>query len=629
MKKNSQKNSVRAAIDNATDAGASKVDYQHGMAGADQILKKYLLKETGLYILKDGSEYWLSDRFDLIAETQDESRYWGVQLQWRNRDGELESEVFRRQELQNDAREVRQRLAAGGLAQNADPWSRQKLIEYLNAIYSKNRARCVITTGWHIINEKRIFVLPSQVIGEAGIGVILQSITQDRAPFRCKGTLENWRATVSRWAIFNSRLIFSISIALAGPLLDLVGEDGGGFNLKGPSRVGKTTALRIAASVWGGDSLQGSSAFIKSWRSTGNGLEGVATQYSDAFLPLDEMGQVDAKDIGDVAYMLANGSGKSRAGRDGSARTPARWRVLFLSTGEVGLQDKNIEAKVNTKAGQIVRLIDVQADAGKGFGLYEDLHGELSPDIFADLLRQACKENFGVAGIAWLEWIIDHLEIDDQFRSKIQSKIEILLCEWLKDFPEAGGQVRSVGRRYALIAVAGELATQAGITGWSKNDAHFAVGSLFKGWLAERGTTGSSEDLQARRQLSEFISRHGASRFELWQKATLRQDDDGTIVKDEPIVERIKTVNSAGWRRLEETAVGKQGWMYYLTDAGMRDALQGLDFRPAVKALGDQGMIIRDNSGKSTLSREPPGTGKAVRLYAVPGHVIGENHNTE
>jgi uncharacterized protein (DUF927 family) len=361
-----------------------------------------------------------------------------------------------------------------------------------------------------------VFVLPEQVIGEADVAVILAADGRDRAPFNRKGTLAKWRETIGRYSCLNSRLVFAVSIAFAGPMLDLVGEDGGGWNLKGPSRVGKTTALRVAASVWGGDDLQGANAFVRSWRATGNGLEGTATQYSDTFLPLDEMGQIDAKEIGDIAYMLSNGSGKSRAGRDGSARAAARWRLLFLSSGEVGLADKNTEARLNTKAGQQVRLIDVQADAGAGWGLYEELHGDTSAEKFAEALRQACRENFGTAGIAWLEWIVDKANHDPEFPTKIQGKVDGFVSSWLRQLPEAGGQVRSVARRYALVAVAGEMATAAGITGWSEKEAGKALKAMFESWLAERGTTGASEDLQARRQLAEFISRHGSARFELW-----------------------------------------------------------------------------------------------------------------
>jgi uncharacterized protein (DUF927 family) len=39
-------------------------------------------------------------------------------------------------------------------------------------------------------------------------------------------------------------------------------------------------------------------------------------------LPLDEIGQVDAKEISNIAYMLANGAGRSRSERTGASLRP-------------------------------------------------------------------------------------------------------------------------------------------------------------------------------------------------------------------------------------------------------------------------------------------------------------------
>jgi uncharacterized protein (DUF927 family) len=63
--------------------------------------------------------------------------------------------------------------------------------------------------------------------------------------------------------------------------------------------------------------------FIRTWRATSNGLEGVAALHCDSLLCLDEMGQVDSREGGHIAYMLANGVGKTRATRTGEARPAA------------------------------------------------------------------------------------------------------------------------------------------------------------------------------------------------------------------------------------------------------------------------------------------------------------------
>jgi len=173
------------------------------------------------------------------------------------------------------------------------------------------------------------------------------------------------------------------------------------LHFKGASSTGKSTALHVAGSVWGGGDANG---YVRSWRATANGLEGVSLGHSDTLLCLDELSQLAAKDAGEAAYMLANGAGKSRSSRDGSARRAAKWRVLFLSSGEIGLADKVAEDGRGRKlaAGQQVRIVDVAADAGSEMGMFENLHGFASAEILARHLRAATQQHYGVAARQYL-----------------------------------------------------------------------------------------------------------------------------------------------------------------------------------------------------------------------------------
>lgn len=160
----------------------------------------------------------------------------------------------------------------------------------------------------------------------------------------------------------NSRLVFAVSCAFAAPLLHLVGEENGGFYLRGPSSTGKTTVLFVACSVFGGRD------YLQRWRATINGLEGVAIQHNDALLCLDELKQVDPREAGEVAYLLANGSGKQRANQHGGAREKYTWRLLFFSSGETSLADHMRTAGKKAHAGQETRLADPRAQADKCSG---------------------------------------------------------------------------------------------------------------------------------------------------------------------------------------------------------------------------------------------------------------------
>jgi putative DNA primase/helicase len=140
-----------------------------------------------------------------------------------------------------DGNEYRRALLSQGLEIAPSANARQRLTEYIQTAPIKARARCVQKTGWH----DGVFVLPAETIGENGERVLLQSL-HEPAAMRTAGTLEQWRDTVGRYCIGNSRLTLAVSAAFAAPLLDITGDEGGGLNIKGQSSNRKTNALYIA-----------------------------------------------------------------------------------------------------------------------------------------------------------------------------------------------------------------------------------------------------------------------------------------------------------------------------------------------------------------------------------------------
>jgi len=105
----------------------------------------------------------------------------------------------------------------------------------------------------------------------------------------------------------NPILLLSVSASFAAPLLLKAKQQsagGGGIHLIGKSSNGKTTALQVAASVWGGP------GYVRAWRATANGLEATAAALNDSLIVLDEISECDPREIGAIIYALANGQGK-------------------------------------------------------------------------------------------------------------------------------------------------------------------------------------------------------------------------------------------------------------------------------------------------------------------------------
>ena len=90
-----------------------------------------------------------------------------------------------------------------------------------------------------------------------------------------------------------------------------------------------------------------------------------------------------AGEAGQTAYMLANGQAKGRSKQDGELRERKAWRLLFLSTGELSLEDHAASAGQRTQAGMEVRTIQIPSDTGH-HGAFEWLHGMDGGRTFAD-----------------------------------------------------------------------------------------------------------------------------------------------------------------------------------------------------------------------------------------------------
>jgi putative DNA primase/helicase len=502
--------------------------------------------------------------------------------------------------LAGDGAEYRRELLAQGFMVPTDTHRRRWLTDYLQSRHPGELVRIVDRVGWH----GRAYVLPRETLGDdGGERILFQSEAPTEGTFEARGTLAHWQERIGRLCVGNSRLTLAASCAFAGPLLAwAVGTDGGGFHFVGDSSCGKTTGLRVAASVWGGRD------YLQRWRATDNGIEAMAAQHSDGLLCLDELAQLDPRVAGESAYMLANGQGKSRAGRTGAARPRLTWRLLFLSAGEIGLAEHMSEAGKRTRAGQELRMIDLPADAGSGCGMFEELHGHEGGGSLAQHLARACETTFGTAGRAWLEHLSGRTDGLAKLLRERMDSTEVKLVPEL-----AAGQVQRVGRRFALVAVAGELATEAGLTGWPAGTATEAARRCFNAWIEARpGGIGLTEDAQIMRQVRQWFGMHGEARFTDWSRA----DDDHAP----------KTMNRAGWRRAVKTSTGLDeliGWEWFvLPDVFRAEACKGYSERAVLRLLRERGHLAGEGKHFGTRA-SPPGADK-VTVYRIGSSILGD-----
>ena len=256
----------------------------------------------------DNGPNWqrLCTPLQFIATSRDgEQRRWGLVIRARTPDGHWHRHVVRRDLLAGNGEELRRTLLDLGVSFPIGRDAKNALFELFGSAMPRARALSVTSTGWHDL----AFVLPDEVFGEADDEIVcFQPPVEIKHSYAVGGDFAVWQNEVARFAIGNSRLVVAISMALAPPLLHVLGMEGGGLHFRGSSSIGKTTLLHVAGSVWGGGGLAG---YARRWRATDNALEGVAQSHCDTLLALDELAEIEAVAAGRAAYMLANGQGKA------------------------------------------------------------------------------------------------------------------------------------------------------------------------------------------------------------------------------------------------------------------------------------------------------------------------------
>ncbi|WP_406626078.1 DUF927 domain-containing protein [Acidovorax sp. SDU_ACID1] len=459
-----------------------------------------------------------------------------------------------------------------------DPSAHRELARYLQSLTPTRRIRCTLQTGWA---SDKVFVLPDEVIGPGAAGVAYQSGERGTDEYAVHGTLQGWRTGVAALAVDNPLLALAISAAFAGPVLARANAESGGVHLVGDSSTGKTTAIEAACSVWGGVNYR------RSWRATSNGMEGVAALFNDSLLALDEISECDPREVGAIVYSLGNGRGKQRASKTGTARSVARWRCSVLSSGERTIGTTMAEGGHRIKAGQIVRLLDVPAQ--RQHGAWDELHGHASGAALSDALRAASKANYGHAGRQFLRALTSDAETD------IATALEIMKA--LDGFQAQDGQDKRAAARFSLLALAGELATSYGVTGWPAGQATTAAAECFTAWKSLRGPAPRNlERTQVLQRVAGFVDRHGDGRFSNADASR----DEGVFVRD----------RAGWWQDVDGTRV------YLFTAEGMREALKGFDFARGLDVLQEAGALPAPGANGERAKPRRIG-GRPIKVYTI------------
>ena len=403
-----------------------------------------------------------------------------------------------------------ERLGFYGLFIESNPTKRRKLADYLQKEGSQTAFTITDRAGWH----EDSYIMPSGetiTATDKDPAIIYNGDTSQAKAYQPNGELTDWQQNIARYAVGNSRLCLALGASFAAPLLSLLNEESGGFHLMGDSSDGKTTAAKVALSVWGKPS-----GSLLSWSGTKIGFSNTAAARNDGLLVLDEIGQASPHVIGDTVYSVMNGINKVQGAKQGGNRALSRWKVMMFSTGEKTPDSILKHHKGDWNAGQAARLPSIRAAAQ--YGIYDTLHGFEDGALLSEHIAQSTEKYHGTAGRLFIRQLLDDLEQAKQHATE-------RMAAFMATIPELSGQARRVAKRFAIAAAALELA--APVTGLPIGVGMAGVKKCFDEWLEANGV-GKHEDRRIIEQAEDFIAQHAlGTRFMEWSDKSTNKDHAG------------------------------------------------------------------------------------------------------
>ncbi|EJZ4171434.1 DUF927 domain-containing protein [Salmonella enterica subsp. enterica serovar Mbandaka] len=529
-------------------------------------------KESGEII---NNESWLASSMDVIGTGRDDKDQYLI-LRWLAFGAGIPTTAAIPL-ADIGEREGWRTLKAGGVNVTTKSSLRAILADWLQRSGSRELWRVAHASGW----QCGAYIMPDgEIIGAPAQPVLFSGRSSAAAGYSVAGTSESWRNSVARLAYGNYAMMTGIAAALAAPLIGLAGADGFGIHFYEQSSAGKTTTANVASSLYGNPDL-----LRLTWYGTALGLANEAAAHNDGLMPLDEVGQgADPISVSQSAYALFNGVGKLQGAKEGGNRDLKRWRTVAISTGEMDLETFIATAGRKTKAGQLVRLLNIPLSKAVRF------HDHQNGKQHADALKDAYQHHHGAAGREWIGWLADHQQ---------QAIDTVRDCEtrWRSLIPaDYGEQVHRVAARFAILEAAlllGEV-----VTGWDAQTCRDAIQHSYNAWLREFGT-GNKEHQQIIEQTEAFLNAHGLSRY-----APLGYDPRDLPIRD-----------LAGYRKKGNHE--SDPIIFYTFPATFEQEIaRGFNAKQFAEVLKRVGMLTPPTSGRGYQGRVRE-DGRQIRVYVL------------
>lgn len=242
--------------------------------------------------------------------------------------------------------------------------------------------------------------------------------------FKTKGTLKDYSDMVFNEVRNSPMAMMFVYASLGSILLHDFNVEPFIVDMAGKTSTGKTTALKVASSVWGTDDLR------SEWNTTRVNVERKASMMNSFPLIYDDTRKAPHYQLADIVYQFSGGRSKGR-GNIHSIDVEKTWQNILISTGETSIVEYGKE-----KAGISARVITLQDNP-------------FNDDVNFRGLYDGLENNFGQLGLAFIEQYNKHkTEYKESFKG------------YEKLFIEKAGDnevMQRLGRAFALLLTTGEI----------------------------------------------------------------------------------------------------------------------------------------------------------------------------
>ena len=380
-----------------------------------------------------------------------------------------------------DATLLAKRLREKGAQLPLEKAARARLIESVIAAKPEKILHQLENPGWQLQGSRRPWFCCGRFLVGAPTGDIEYSaplfIERSRVKrFAVRGTLEAWKGRVAKKASLSTSLTAILAAAFAAPLKRPSGLQNFTLHLFGRTRVGKTTELIAAMSVFG----FGNESDLPNWNATELRLLEGAAAFGDIVFPVNEVGAKKGRrahayeGLRDLYAQYAEGSDRERHSSH-TKDLARRFNGICVSTAEHSIAEYAALAGEVRDEGELFRAIDVKAIRAGKTTIFDLAPPDLDQRVALQELRRALAECHGTAWTSYIEYLIE------MGPREVKRRTLALIKEFVDHMPAAAhdGVINQMAKHFGLLYAGAILAIESGVLPWTKNHVQKALTRAF------------------------------------------------------------------------------------------------------------------------------------------------------